>query len=143
MKFTFGLSALVVLAANATSAAPSNSTLIPRADCISISLFWHRNYSPPSYKKDAVNDGHAFNLVVAGGRYNEWVPYRPTTGKKSNGYKETRKSNDGLWSVEHTDYESQPITLTAKGKKYPFKSVNRGATGDKSQWFEYFHCIEW
>ncbi|KAK3845602.1 MAG: hypothetical protein J3R72DRAFT_418624 [Linnemannia gamsii] len=82
-------------------------------------------------------------LVVADGRYNDWVPYRPTTGKKSNGYKKVRKLNDGLWSVEHTDYESQLTALTAMGRKYPFKSANRDATVDKSQWYEYFHCIEW
>ncbi|KAG0367777.1 hypothetical protein BGX24_003102 [Mortierella sp. AD032] len=68
---------------------------------------------------------------------------RPTTGKKSNGYKKVRKLNDGLWSVEHTDYESQLIVLTSKERKYPFKSPNREATGDKSLWYEYFHCIEW
>ncbi|KAF9136039.1 hypothetical protein BGW39_008002 [Mortierella sp. 14UC] len=140
MKITFALSALLAMTATAASTAPTNATLSPRAACTDISLFWKR--LSPNNINNPVIDLHAFELVVAG-KYQNSIDFQKTSGKSSDNYKETRKSNDGLWSVTHTDKNEGPVTLKAKGKEYRFKKYNRGKSELRLMTFEYFHCIEW
>ncbi|KAG0277576.1 hypothetical protein BGZ95_005711 [Linnemannia exigua] len=140
MKITFALSALLAMAATAVSASPTDVTLSPRAACTDISLFWKR--LSPNNRNDPVIDLHAFELVVAG-KYQKSIPFQTTSGNAKDNYKETRKSDDGLWTVTHTDRNEGPVTLKAKGKEYRFNRYNRGKSELRLMTFEYFHCIEW
>ncbi|KAF9340950.1 hypothetical protein BGZ91_011667 [Linnemannia elongata] len=144
MKITFALSALVAMAATAVSAIPSNSTLSKRAgNCTPASLFWQCQYNYDHGNRDPVNDLHRFQLVIKS-RYNEIMPYRPTKGKKSNFYKETRTSDDKLWKVEHIDqWIGTTVTLTAKGKKHIFREPSKIDVGAKYWNIEYYTCIDW
>ncbi|KAG0377814.1 hypothetical protein BGX24_005367, partial [Mortierella sp. AD032] len=112
--------------------------------CTSASLVWNRQYNLPGPQvRDPVNDLHGFGLIVKS-RYNEKLPLRPTKGKKSSNYKETRTSNDKLWSVEHTDeWYKTPIILTAKGKKHVFNNPNSDMLPPTSWKLEYWTCIDW
>ncbi|KAK3845605.1 MAG: hypothetical protein J3R72DRAFT_436186 [Linnemannia gamsii] len=141
MKITFTLSALVALAVTVVSAAPIDSKLSARADCRPITLV--RRRLSPKIREDDSLDPYSFELTVADGKYNHIMKYHSTSGKSNDNYKETRKSDDGLWSVTHTSHNDGPVTLRVKGKDYQFKKYNTG-TSDK-RFFEsaYYHCVEW
>ncbi|KAF9911511.1 hypothetical protein EC991_003313 [Linnemannia zychae] len=153
MKITFAFSTLVALAATAASAAPStpatphtaaavNSTLSARADCIPITLaYWRKSHTPG--QENPVSDTHKFELTVLN-RYRQELPYKTTTGKKSNGWRETRKSPDGLWKVNHSGDQQRYVILTAKNKEYRWEKFNYGdvISNDLRRW-DYWQCIEW
>ncbi|KAF9136038.1 hypothetical protein BGW39_008001 [Mortierella sp. 14UC] len=140
MKIALALSALVAFAATAVSAAPIDPKLSPRADCRSITLV-RRRLSPNISENNSL-DPYSFELTVAG-KYNHIMKYISTSGKSSNNYKETRKSEDGLWSVTHTSKNEGPITLRVKGKDYEFSKYSTGKSETRLYQTEYYHCVEW
>ncbi|KAG0268231.1 hypothetical protein BGZ95_002546 [Linnemannia exigua] len=145
MKITLTLLALVVMATTAVSATPVNSTIsIRAAPCTSITLNWRRDLRYTFLNPDPVNDLHSFQLTVRE-RYYDDMPRRPTAGTKKNNYRETRKSSDGLWSVEHDDNSDfyGVITLIAKKQKFVFRQAN-SAWGDKNTIINsYWQCVNW
>ncbi|KAK3845585.1 MAG: hypothetical protein J3R72DRAFT_487728 [Linnemannia gamsii] len=102
MKVTLALSALVSMTATSQSDEFSQMAAL-------LLMF---NYD--SDHKDSVNDLQAFELIVR----DTTKSYRenPIAGTKKNNYRETRKSNDKLWSFEHGDMNTY-VTLTAKRQK--------------------------
>ncbi|KAF9120240.1 hypothetical protein BGW39_011568 [Mortierella sp. 14UC] len=158
MKITLALSALVALAATAVSAAPSasiasvlpaaplsavpsNTTLSARADCLSITLY----YSRKAFKDGEENpesDTHSFELQVAD-RYRLKMPFKTNTSSKSKDWRETRKSSDGLWKVNHNGDQRKYITLTTKGKTYRWDKWNYFDMPDGIRRWHYWHCIDW
>ncbi|KAF9911490.1 hypothetical protein EC991_003292 [Linnemannia zychae] len=142
MKIALALSALVAFAATAVSAAPANPTLSlsPRADCRAITLT--RRRLSPNIREDDSLDPYSFELTVAG-KYNHIMKYSSSSGKSSNNYKETRKSDDGLWSVTHTSKNEGPVTLRVKGKDYAFNKYNTGKSETRLFQTDYYHCVDW
>ncbi|KAF9911512.1 hypothetical protein EC991_003314 [Linnemannia zychae] len=159
MKFSFAFSALVALAATAASAAPNtpaapnapaaphaaaaaNSTLSARADCIPITLaYWRKSHTPG--QENPVSDTHQFELTVLN-RYSLILPFKTTTSTEKKGWRETRKSPDGLWKVNHAGDQQRYVILTAKKKEYRWEKFNYGnvLSNDLRRW-DYWQCIDW
>ncbi|KAK3845586.1 MAG: hypothetical protein J3R72DRAFT_521153 [Linnemannia gamsii] len=146
MKVPLALSAFIAMTVAAVvSAAPTNSTLSPRAACTNLTFNWHRHYISENDIRpvpNPVSDLHWFELIVAIG-YNEMLPKKTTIGNNNNNYRETRKASSGLWSVEHSDSFEERLILTIKKKKYTFGTPNRYFGSYPSNSVQYWACVTW
>ncbi|KAF9105792.1 hypothetical protein BGX29_011391 [Mortierella sp. GBA35] len=131
MKITFALSALVALIAtaaaaaipetseqglepaplprrNMTNKAGSRQNAVGRTACRSITLRYSYRYcGEPGDWRDVE---YSFGLTVKSA-YNKDIPWAKSTGAAHTGYFEKRTSPDGLWSVSHASFPTQPFEV--------------------------------
>ncbi|KAF9136041.1 hypothetical protein BGW39_008004 [Mortierella sp. 14UC] len=93
-------------------------------------------------KLDPRKDKHEFQLIVHD-RYNQTLPPKATSGKKKNKYRETRKSSDKIWTIQHADRLKDGITLRAKGLRFRFTHTNFAESAVDHWTFHFWECIKW
>ncbi|KAG0270915.1 hypothetical protein BGZ95_001360 [Linnemannia exigua] len=153
MKITFAFTALVALATT-ISALPAEPELSTRADapaCTAVQFHWLREHYFSTIDA-ARDDRHAFRLIVRGATppFDETLPYKKTSGDRSNNYLETRSATlNAKWRITHSDKVTSKITLTvvANGENFTHDGshqyfVNKDATKEITTRI-YSSCINW